>query len=132
MIDRMKFEQIRDEIIAEKGDLNLFALFLRESAEDRWDLILAGSWLEKDESAGLKYITKKLLNKLSERELLEISRIVVIPQSDAGLRKLLREVNIEDGDIRDVKNLHFAGVMLSRAIIFEAKTTSIVASRRGA
>ena len=35
MIDRSKFAQIRDEVIADRGDLTLFALFLREGAEDR-------------------------------------------------------------------------------------------------
>ena len=132
MIDRAKFAQIRDEIIATKGDLALFALFLREGVEDRWDLLVSASWLDRDEASGLRFLTKKLTAKLSEREMLELSRIVVIEQSDPGLRKLLRELTVEDGSVREMENTQFAGLSLSRAIIFEAKPTTLVASRNGA
>jgi hypothetical protein len=130
MIDRSKFAQIRNEIIAEKGDLALLALFLREGAEDRWDLLVSASWLERDEASGLRYLTKKLLGKLSEREMLELSRIVVIEQDDPGLRKLLRDTVAEDGDIIEVENVQFAGLSLSRAIIFEARATTLASARR--
>src|SRR5256885_49548 len=86
MIDRTKFIELRNEIIGERGDLALFALFLREDAEDRWDLLVSAPWLERNEAAGLRYLSKKLMTRLSERELLEISRVVLIEQSDPGLR----------------------------------------------
>ncbi len=132
MIDREKFVQIRKEIIAERGDLTLFALFLREGSEDRWDLLVSAPWLDGDEGAGLRYLAKKLSTKLSEREMLEISRIVLIEQNDPGLKKLLRNTIVEDGEIRELENTHFAGLSLSRAIIFEATPGARAALRSGA
>jgi len=132
MIDRGKFGQIRDEVVADRGDLTLFALFLREGVEDRWDLVVSASWLDRDKAAGLKYLTKKLTAKLTEREILELSRVVVVAQNDPALRKLLRETNVEDGEVRELENLQFAGLSLSRAVIFEAKPTTLAGLRRGA
>jgi hypothetical protein len=132
MIDQTKFAQIRDEIIAEKADLTLFALFLREGAEDRWDLVVAAPWLDRDKASGLRYLTKKLMAKLSEREMIELSRIVTIHQNDPALRKLLRNTTVEDGEVREIENMQFAGQPITRAIILEAKAATLVAMRRGA
>ena len=132
MIDRSKFAQIRDEIIAENGDLIFFALFLREGAEDRWDLLASASWLDRDEPSSLRYLTKQLTAKLSERELLEVSRIVIVEQNDPALRRLLRNVTATDGEIQTLENVKFGSLTLSRAIIFEAKPSTMVALRRGA
>ena len=132
MIERSKFAQIRDDIIAEKGSLTFFALFLREGAEDRWDLLASAPWLDRDEPSSLRYLTKKLTAKLSERELLEVSRIVIVDQNDPALRRLLRNVTATDGEIQTLENVQFGPLTLSRAIIFEAKSSAMVALRRGA
>ncbi len=132
MIDQSKFSQIRAEIITEKGDLTFFGLFLREGVEDRWDLLVSASWLDRDKAAGRRYLTRKLNARLSDREILELSRIVVIERTDPGLRKLLNDVTVDGGEIRELKNLRFAGQSLSRAIILEAKPIAFAAMRRGA
>jgi hypothetical protein len=132
MIDRLKFSQIRDEIIAEKGDLSFFALFLREGIEDRWDLLVSASWLDRDKAVGRRYLTRKLIAKLSDREIVELSRIVIIERADPGLRKLLNEITVENGEIRELKDLQFAGQSLSRAMIFAANSEAFAAMRRGA
>ena len=132
MIDRSKFEQIRDEIIAEKGDLTFFALFLREGVEDRWDLLASASWLDRDKAGGRRYLTRKLTTRLADREMLELSRIVVIERNDPSLRKLLRDTTVDDGETCELQNVQFAGQSLRRALIFEAKTTALAALRRGA
>src|ERR1043166_1863633 len=92
MIDQSKFAQIRDEIIIEKGSLTFFALFLREGVEDRWDLLASAPWLDRDEPGGLRYITKKLAGRLSEREMLELSRIIIVSQQDPAPRRFLRHI----------------------------------------
>jgi hypothetical protein len=132
MIDRDKFVQIRSEIIAEKGELTFFALFLREGVEDRWDLLVAAPWLDQDEATALRYLAKKITSKLTEREMLELSRIVLIEQNDPGLKKLLRNTIVEDGAVREIENSQFAGLSLSRAIIFEASPGTRTPLRTGA
>src|SRR5205085_2659129 len=104
----------------------------REGVEDRWDLLVSASWLDRDKAAGRRYLTRKLNGKLSDREIVELSRIVILETTDLGLRKLLSEISVDDGEIRELKNLQFAGQSLSRAIIFEAKPATFAAMRRGA
>jgi hypothetical protein len=130
MINREKFAQIRSEIIADKGELTLFALFLREGAEDRWDLVVAAPWLDGDDDAALRYLSRKLNAKLNDREMIELSRIVLIEQNDPGLRKLLRDTAVEDGEIRELENATFAGLSLTRAMIFEANPEAVSSSPR--
>lgn len=130
MINRDKFAQIRSEIIADRGELTLFALFLREGVEDRWDLLVAAPWLDDDEAAALRYLSRKLNTKLSDREMIELSRIVLIEQGDPGLRTLLRDTVVEDGKVREIENSKFAGLSLSRAIIFEANPEALASSPR--
>jgi hypothetical protein len=132
MIDKSKFSLIRDEIVAEKNDLTFFALFLREGIEDRWDLLVSASWLDRDKAAGRRYLTRKLTARLSDREIVELSRIVIIERTDPGLRKLLNEITVENGEIHECTNLQFAGQSLSRAIIFAANSEAFAAMRRGA
>lgn len=132
MIDRNKFAQIRSEIIADRDELTLFALFLRQDAGDRWDLVVAAPWVDDDEAAALRYMSKILNAKLSDREMLELSRIVLIEQNDPGLKKLLRDNFVEGGDVHEIENSHFGGLSLKRAIIFEASAQALAgASRRG-
>jgi len=42
-----KFVSLERDIASEKGEFSLFALFLREDAEDNWDLLASAPWLEK-------------------------------------------------------------------------------------
>jgi len=41
-----KPRKLEAEIAAEKGPFLLFALFLRQDAADRWDLVVAAPWIE--------------------------------------------------------------------------------------
>jgi hypothetical protein len=130
MIDREKFVQLRSEIIADRGELTLFALFLRGEVDDRWDLLVAAPWVDDDEAGALRYLSRKVAAKLSEREIIELSRIVLIEQNHPGLKELLRETVVEDGIVRQIENLEFAGLSLRRAIIFEANPEALASSRR--
>ena len=38
-----KLASVEREVSSEKGDFRLFALFLREDAQDRWDLLVSAA-----------------------------------------------------------------------------------------
>ena len=77
-----KLRSLEKEIADERGDFSLFALFLREDAENRWDLVLSALWLNADSLEDINYIANKLKYRLGENELLFISRIVLLNLSD--------------------------------------------------
>ena len=47
-----KLASLERDISSEKGDFSLFALFLREDAYDRWDLLVSSPWIEINEKKG--------------------------------------------------------------------------------
>lgn len=77
-----KLESLEKDIADEKGEFSLFGLFLREDAENRWDLVVAAPWLNSDSMEDLTYIASKLKTILKNSEFLSISRIVILDLHD--------------------------------------------------
>ncbi|MGO9394651.1 MAG: hypothetical protein ACLP7A_08565, partial [Desulfobaccales bacterium] len=67
---------------AERGNFSLFGLFLREEAENKWDLVVAAPWINADSFEHLKYIADNLKSYVKNSELLSISRIVLLDAHD--------------------------------------------------
>jgi len=59
-----KLESLEKKIADERGEFSLFGLFLREDAEDRWDIVVAAPWLNADSMEDINYIAKKLKYRL--------------------------------------------------------------------
>ncbi len=126
-----KMAVLEKEISREKGDFYLFALFCREDAADRWDLVVASPWLEADEKQGLNYLADKVRAALTEEELLSLSKIVVLeadnPVVDA-VRKSVQETR--HGRI-ELENQDFAGVQVAHACISTSTAPNISVRQSG-
>jgi hypothetical protein len=70
-----KLRAIAQKAAAEKGKFSFFALLLREDAPDRWDLVVAAPWIDKDKMGALKYLADCVGLGLDADEVLRISRI---------------------------------------------------------
>lgn len=92
-----KLESLEKQIANEKGDFSLFGLFLREDAEDRWDLVVAAPWLNSDNIEDLNYIASKLKYFLKNRELLSISRIVILDLDDPIVQIIINNWRVARG-----------------------------------
>ena len=55
-----KLKQQENNMAQEKGPFDLFALFLREDSPDKWDLVVAAQWIEKNKQDALKYINEAI------------------------------------------------------------------------
>ena len=55
-----KLASLERDIASEKGEFSLFALFLREDAEDKWDLLASAPWLEPNNRESLEYLVNRL------------------------------------------------------------------------
>lgn len=115
-----KLKQIEKKISSEKGQFLLFALFLREDAPDLWDLMVAASWVEKDKSDSLKYISDHLKKTLDTKELIKLSRIVLIDTDNPALDALHKAIHIEHGDA-EIKDSNFFGLQIKHAYVITAK-----------
>lgn len=104
------------EISEEKGGFILFALFQREDALDKWDLVVSAPWMEENKKAAMDYLVNRLRSKLVPDELLLLSRIVIIERKNPALDAMLGAIHIEHG-IAEVKDSSFFGLSIKHAFI---------------
>lgn len=126
-----KMAALEKEISVEKGDFYLFALFRREDAADRWDLVVASPWLEADEKQGLNYLADKVRAALTEEELLSLSKIVVLEADNPVVEAVRKSVQETRHGRIELENRDFAGVQVAHACISTSTAPTITVRRSG-
>jgi hypothetical protein len=119
-----KFVELERKISEKKGDFALFALFLREDAIDKWDLLVAAPWVETDRKTALSYITKQIQSSFKPGELTQLSRVVLIDQTNPALDAINRAMKIEHG-VADVQNNNFFGLQIKHAFIITSQKPNV-------
>ena len=121
-----KLRSLETQLAKQKGEFSLFALFLREEAQDKWDLVASASWFWSDEKKTLNYLAEKLRSHLTRDELLTLSRIVLIDETDPGLEAIHGALAVEHGTA-EVMNCNFFGLEIRHAYIITSKRKGRVA-----
>lgn len=119
-----KLQTVERYFATANGEFELFALFLREDSVDKWDLLVSAPWIERDKQAGLREIVLKVQETLTEDELIQLSRIVLIDVSNQSLEAIHRAVNIEHGSV-EVNDSNFFGVAIKHAFIITSKRVNV-------
>lgn len=115
-----KFTELESHIAEEKGPFALFALFMREDAPDRWDLIISAPWAGDDKRSVVDYFVSQIKSRLGEQGLTSLSRIVVIDPQDAAVEALNRAIQIEHGRV-EVRDSNFFGLTVKHAYIITSQ-----------
>jgi len=115
-----KLRTLEQNISEEKGSFLLFALFLREDAPDRWDLLVAAPWIPKSKNTALKYFSNKLIQTLSQKELLKLSRIAIIGPDEPALSAIQQAMHVEHG-LAEIKDSNFFGLQIKHAYIITSR-----------
>ena len=66
----------------EYGPILLFALFLREDAYGKWDIVVSAPWLSSSEKTAYEIVASKIQALLSAQELAQFFRIVILDTTD--------------------------------------------------
>lgn len=122
-IDKLRL--VESEIAQRKGDFSLFALVLREDAQDKWNLIASAPWFWHDKKKTLDYLAKKLRSRLTSDELLALSRIVLIEESDPTLHALQQSFQVHKAPI-EVQDCNLFGLQIHHAYIIASKRNDSV------
>lgn len=88
----------------EHGPLLICALFLREDAMGKWDIVIAASWLHPSEMRAYEILSKTLKKFLSDSDLVHFSRIVVLDQDDPVISYLLDLESIKNGGYKELSS----------------------------
>ena len=105
-----KLKSLEKEISDERGEFSLFALFLREDAENKWDLVVAAPWLNTDSMEDINHISNKLKFYLDDSELLSISRIVLVDLDDPIVKTINNYCNVKRGGLLELYDLFNIGL----------------------
>ncbi len=122
-----RFALLESQIAQERGDFALFALFMREGAPNRWDLIVSAPWAA-DEQQTVEYFVEQIKMKLGEQELVNLSRIVVVDSEKDAVKDLQRSIQVEHGNV-EVRDSDIFGLPIKRAHFITSKRPTIPASR---
>ena len=115
-----KLKAKEQSMAEEKGPFDLFALFLREDAPNKWDLVVAAKWINENKESALKYITKNIQDALSQDELLSLSRIAIIDESNPALEAFHGAMHVKHG-IAEIQDSNFFGLQIKRAYLITSK-----------
>ena len=111
-----KLKQKEQTMAHAKGPFDLFALFLREDAPDKWDLVVAAKWIEENKQEGLKCISTALQESLTRNELLKLSRIAIIDENNPALEAFQRAIHVEHG-MAEIKDSNLFGLQIKHAYL---------------
>lgn len=126
LIDKLRL--LETEISQTKGEFSLFALLLREEAQDKWDLVASASWFWSDKKKTLDYLAKELRSRLTSDELIMLSRIVLIDEFDPMLQALHRAFRVQHTPT-EVQDCNLFGLQIKHAYIITSGGNGSVSSR---
>ena len=115
-----KLASLERDIASEKGEFSLFALFLREDADDTWDLLASAPWLEADKRESLEYLVNQLRSRLDTQDLLSLSRIVLLEKSNPVLDAIHKAIQVRHG-MAEVRDSISFGVPIKHAYIITSE-----------
>jgi hypothetical protein len=129
MIDTGRIRKAMHEMVAQKGDLTLFALLRRADAVGgMWDLVVSAPWFKNSTLAATQEVVDLLSKSMGKRTLLQFSRVVALTGDDPTVRFFLRNVPVEDGE-RRIQSTDLFGMQIEEAIILRAKRPEPVKPR---
>src|ERR1700722_9826760 len=83
------------------GPILLFALFLREDALEKWDIVVSASWLSSSEKKAYEMVVSKIQDNLSSSALVHFSRVVILDNTDPVVSFLQEVCPLTNGGFKE-------------------------------
>lgn len=119
-----RFVALERRLAETRGGFSLFALFLREDAVDRWDLIVAAPWIEQERKSALPYITGEVQQEFSPEELSLLSRIVLVELANPAVEAINQALAVQHAEA-EVRDSNFFGVPIKHAYIITSQRRKV-------
>jgi hypothetical protein len=117
-------EKIKSIVVAlekEHGPILIFALFLREDPLEMWDIVVSASWLSPGDMNAYNTIIDKFQGVLTEADLMQFSRVVILEDNDPVVSFLQDSCTITNGHIET-----FSGDVFSEKFKFTIKSAYVL------
>jgi len=127
MIEPKHIQNVRRRLIADRGYLIFLGLFERDDEPGWWDLLISGGGLRPNTLADYEYVGRLLNEELPLDEMLQLTKFVVLREDYEPIQKLLKRVQVEDGEPVELENFRFYEFLIRRALIFHAAPAAVAA-----
>lgn len=115
-----KLQDIEMKMSGEKGAFNLFALFMRDDAENNLDLVVSSKWISTNKSESLKYIASNVQTALTQKEIVKISKIVIIDDNNPALDSI-HQAFVAEHSMIEMRNCNFFGQSIQHGYIITSQ-----------
>jgi hypothetical protein len=116
--------QVVERVLSKShGPFELFALFLREDASNKWDLLISSDWARADKKGSLSIIVREIKKVLTSDEQLMLSRLIVLEKDNVALNALQSAMHVEHG-MAEVQDCNFNGLVIKHAYLITSKRIS--------
>jgi len=119
MINTNVLRKAMREIAANRGNFTLFALLMRADGPGTWDLVVSAPWLESGKLRATSEFVRLLAQSIGEESLQQFSRVLALNSADAPLKFILKNIPVEDGEIR-IENTDLLGMQIKEGIILRS------------
>ncbi len=96
-----KLKSVVQFLEEKNGAIVLFALFLREDSLEKWDVVASASWLSSADKNAYSKVISKIQVALSTEELLQLSRIVILDNTDPVVSFLQEACTLTNGGVKE-------------------------------
>jgi len=114
-----KMVKIEKYFVRQKGDFQLFALFLRDGSPGKWDVLVSAGWIDADKQQALKIITEQLTTKLNKDELMSLSRVVVINKDNETIPAINQLISVKH-QVTEIYDKNFFGLDIKQAFLISS------------
>ena len=114
-------DNVRDawHFLEKNGPVYLYALFERDDAPNKWDLLIASSWSDKNSPEVIRALSAQIVPKLSQEDKMELSRIVTVPSTAPVVSLMNRFARIENGRV-EMSDVGLGAFSIKHAIVFRS------------
>ena len=120
MIEQVtKFQKVEESLSKSKGPFELFGLFLREDSPGKWDLLISADWTKFNKMASIKTIAEELRKELTDKEFINISRIIILDEDDEKIKSIRKAARIANG-VAEISAFDFLGIAIKHAYLINS------------
>jgi hypothetical protein len=125
-----KMVPVEREVSRSKGNVSLFALFRRKDFPIDWDVVIAAPWVDAEKRMDqLKYVDSVLKKHLALDDIVQLSRIVLIPASDENVRWINKTIPVRRTPV-EIRNAEFFGMLMRQGWILRSRGGNASSRRR--
>ncbi len=130
-----RYRLLEKSLSADCGPFQLFGIFLRENAPNRWDIVASAHWIEASHMNARNLFARRLQKEFPVDDLILLSQIALFPPTGAdyetAMRRIERAVRAASGSAElehslvEMRDVDLFGQTIDRAYIITAQSLTV-------